>query len=367
MLDVRYVADHLEEVRAALVQRGFKDEGALAEVSRESGRRRELIVALEELRAERNRVSKTLSSADKASSAFAEARERMRGVGEEIKSYEEQLRSVEAALDEVSKTLPNLPSADTPPGLTEDDNPVVRTGGERPSFSFAPKDHVELGLDLGIFDFERAVKISGSRFSLLRGAGARLERALLNFMVELHTQEHGYTEMWPPVLIKDVSMEGTGQLPKFKNDSFRIAMEWDAHGAAEGHELYLAPTAEVPLTNLHREEILDGASLPIRYAAYTPCFRSEAGSYGKDTRGSFVNTSSIRLSLCIFAGRSRRSPSLKRSPGTPKRCFRDLGFTTGSFNFARVSSVFGAQGLRPRGVASGAESVSGDLELFVVP
>jgi seryl-tRNA synthetase len=183
--------------------------------------------------------------------------------------------------------LPNLPRADVPDGLTEDDNVEVRVWGDKPSFEFDARDHVEVGTQLDILDFERAAKISGSRFVVLKGLGSRLNRALMQFMLDVHTAEHGYEEVWPPVLVKDTAMQGTGQLPKFAKDAFRMAKdeEWEAQADAQGHDLYLVPTAEVPITNLHAAEIISEADLPIAYTGYTACFRSEAGSYGKDTRG----------------------------------------------------------------------------------
>src|SRR5204863_2567604 len=195
---------------------------------------------------------------------------------QQIKTLGVQLDSIEHQRDVALEQLPNLPHASVPVGKSSDDNKEVRRHGEPRAFDFEPKPHWDLGTELGIIDFERATRIAGARFSVLMGAGARLSRALINFMLDMHTREHGYHEVEPPFLVNSASLTGTGNLPKFEADLFKIAGDWD---------LYLVPTAEVPLTNLHRGEILDGRELPIRYTAYTPCFRSEAGSYGQDVRG----------------------------------------------------------------------------------
>ncbi len=285
MLDPRYVAEHLEEVRAGLARRGFHEEEKLRRLAELVEARRSAITEEEAARAERNRRSQDMARMDKGSEAFAAERAKLKELSRRVKELERRRAESEDALQHLLLEVPNLPDPSVPEGLTEEDNVEVRRWGERPRFDFEPLDHVELGRRLGILDFERAAKVSGSRFVVLRGAGARLERALMQFMLDLHTGEHGYEEIWPPVLVRDSAMRGTGQLPKFAADAFRIAEDWDVHGETEGHRLYLAPTAEVPVTNLHAEEILEGGTLPIAYAAYTACFRSEAGSYGRDTRG----------------------------------------------------------------------------------
>lgn len=285
MLDLRYVAENLDEVRSQLARRGFGDEASLNAIASLSERRRAAIGEVEALRQKRNEVSKSLAKLDKKSDEFQNARTEMKEVGDRIKALEVDQKQVETELSALMLQLPNLPHTSAPEGLDESANPVVRVWGDKPSFDFDARDHVDLGTSLGILDFERGTKLSGARFTVLRAAGARFERALMQFMLDLHADQHGYTEVWPPVLIRDTAMQGTGQLPKFAKDSFRIAADWDDHGETEGHDLYLAPTAEVPVTNLHSDEILEGAELPIAYAAYTPCFRSEAGSHGKDTRG----------------------------------------------------------------------------------
>lgn len=288
MLDLRYVSENLADVKAALTRRGFGDAALLDRLGSLAEERREVITNVEALRQGRNDASQAMAKvADKKSQEFQAKREELRALGDQIKAGEARQAEVETELEGILLNLPNLPHPETPEGLTEDDNVEVRIWGKKPSFDFEVRDHVEVGVGLGILDFERAAKISGSRFVVLMGAGARLERALMQFMLDVHTTEHGYREVWPPVLVKDSAMLGTSQLPKFAKDSFRMAKdeEWEAQAEAQGHDLYLVPTAEVPITNLHADEILAEADLPVTYAGYTACFRSEAGNYGKDTRG----------------------------------------------------------------------------------
>lgn len=286
MLDLRYVIEHLDEVRAGLARRGFSDTETLDRLEALAQRRREAIVAVETKRAEQKRQSQEMAKADKKSPEFAQKRDALRELGAEVKTLDATRTEVEGELSELMLHLPNLPADDTPDGLDESANVVLREWGERPSYEFTPKDHVDLGVGLDILDFERATKVSGARFVVLKGLGSRLERALMQFMLDTHVDEHGYTEVWPPVIVKDQAMLGTSQLPKFAKDAFRLAKdeEWEKENEAT-QDLYLIPTAEVPVTNLHAEEILDADALPVAYAAYTSCFRSEAGSYGKDTRG----------------------------------------------------------------------------------
>jgi seryl-tRNA synthetase len=226
--------------------------------------------------------------------------------------------------------VPNVPAARVPDGTSDGDNAFVRAHGEKPSFAFAAKDHVELGSKLGLLDLPRAVKISGARFVVLRGPGARLTRALMSFMLDLHTREHGYTEVWPPALVKDTSMRGTGQLPKFAAEAFRIASDWDDSADRQGdeserHDLYLIPTAEVPLTNLHADEIIEAGELPIKYCAYTPCFRSEAGSYGKDTRGMIRVHQFDKVELVRFETPDRGEAALEQLVGEAETVLQRLG------------------------------------------
>ena len=288
MLDLRYVSENLPDVKAALTRRGFADAALLDRLASLAEKRRSVITGVEALRQARNEASQAMAKvADKKSEQFQVKRDQLRSLGEQIKTGESRQAEVETELEGMLLNLPNLPHAETPDGLSEEDNVEVRVWGDKPVFDFDVVDHVEVGTKLDILDFERAAKISGSRFVVLKGLGSRLNRALMQFMLDVHSSEHGYQEVWPPVLVKDSAMLGTGQLPKFAKDAFRMAKDedWEAQAEAQGHDLYLVPTAEVPITNLHSGEILAGADLPVAYAGYTACFRSEAGSYGKDTRG----------------------------------------------------------------------------------
>jgi len=287
MLDLKYVTEHLDDIRAGYARRGFTDGPLLDKLSALAERRREAIVAAETQRAVQKAAGQEMAKADKKSPEFAARRDALKTLATEVKALESARGEVEAELSELMMHLPNLPADDAPDGLDERSNVVQREIGTKPSFDFTPKDHVDLGVALDILDFERATKVSGARFVVLKGLGSRLERALLQFMLDTHVDEHGYTEIWPPAIVKDDAMRGTSQLPKFAKDAFRIAKdeEWEEENKATGHDLYLIPTAEVPVTNLHADEILEHDALPVAYAAYTPCFRSEAGSYGKDTRG----------------------------------------------------------------------------------
>ena len=323
MLDLRYVVDHLEEVKAALETRGVRDAALFDRLSALRKGRSEAIQLAEGRRAELKRHSDEMASiADKKSEAFAEKRAALRTLGDEIKEHEAGLAGIEAELSAILLELPNLPHETTPIGASEEENVVARVVGERPEYAFEPKEHVDLGLALGIFDFERASKLSGSRFSVLRGAGARLERALTQFMLDLHADEHGYTEIWPPVLVKDSAMRGTGQLPKFADDAFKIASD---EGDAEARELYLIPTAEVSLTNLHADEILDGESLPFGYTAHTPCFRKEAGSYGRDTRGIIRQHQFDKVELVRFCDEEQGLEQLELLVGHAEEVLKRLG------------------------------------------
>ena len=272
MLDIKYLRENFVAAEKALATRG--DAIDLSAFSVLDQRRRELLSGGENLKAEKNKVS-ALIGKTKDKSQVQDEIARMKDVSAQIKGLDEQLREVEEQFSELLMGLPNIPHEKTPIGTSEDDNVEVRTWGERPTFNFQPKAHWDIGEDLGILDFERGGKLSGARFCLYLGAGARLERALINFMLDLHTGEHGYTETLPPFLVNRASMTGTGQLPKFENDLFHT----------EDVDLFLIPTAEVPVTNIHRDEILAEKDLPLCYTAYTPCFRKEAGSHGRDTRG----------------------------------------------------------------------------------
>jgi seryl-tRNA synthetase len=276
MLDPRFIRDHIEEVRAGLRNRSLDPDKALEDIATLETARRRIIPELEGLKRLQNTSGDEIARAKRQGLDTAPVQEANRSRAQQIKQLSVQLDAIEGQLERAVLVLPNLPHASVPAGKSAADNKEVRRHGEPRSFDFEPKAHWDLGPELGIIDFERATRIAGARFSVLMGAGARLSRALINFMLDMHTREHGYQEVEPPFLVNSASLTGTGNLPKFEADLFKIAGDWD---------LYLVPTAEVPLTNLHRGEILDGRELPIRYTAYTPCFRSEAGSYGQDVRG----------------------------------------------------------------------------------
>jgi len=281
MLDLRHVLDHLEEVQAGLRRRSDAAAETLAPITELGLKRRALIGSVEARQMARNQANEAMAKLDKKSPAFAEKRDELKRLSGEIKEAEKELADVEGQVQRALAIVPNVPDASVPEGKGEEDNQVVRTWGEKPSFAFTPKEHPEIGTALGILDFERAAKISGARFTVLFGAAARLERALISFMLDLHTQQHGYTEVLPPFLVKDTALYGTSQLPKFEEDLFKTRKS----DPDRAYDLYLIPTAEVPVTNLHADEILEREQLPVAYTAYTPCFRSEAGSHGKDVRG----------------------------------------------------------------------------------
>jgi len=276
MLDPAFIKDHVEDVRTGLRNRGLDADKALADIATFEALRRRLIGEYEGLKRQQNTSGDEIAKAKRQGKDAGPALEASKMRAQQIKTLGVQLDSIEHQRDTALVDLPNLPHASVPVGKSAADNREVHRHGEPRTFDFEPKAHWEIGPALGIIDFERATKMSGARFSVLTGAGARLERALTQFMLDLHTREHAYTEVQPPVLVNAATLRGTGQLPKFEADLFKIAGEWD---------LYLIPTAEVPLTNLHRGEILDGRQLPILYTGYTPCFRSEAGSYGQDVKG----------------------------------------------------------------------------------
>ncbi len=287
MLDLRNVVDHLDEVQKSLGRRGPGAAEALEPIRALDKQRRASIQTLEKKQAQRNQANEAMAKLDKKSAEFTEKRDLLKTLSGEIKEHEKEVADIESKVRDILVLVPNVPAESTPDGKGEGDNPVVRVWGDKPEYTFTPKAHWDVGTALGILDFERAAKLSGSRFTVLMGAAARLERSLIHFMLNLHTEEQGYREVLPPFMVKGSALFGTGQLPKFEEDLFKTRKKGSATGdAADADlELYLIPTAEVPVTNLHADEILDGARLPIAYCAYTPCFRSEAGSHGKDVRG----------------------------------------------------------------------------------
>src|SRR5450631_2877216 len=275
MLDLGFVRANLELVEEKLRDRGQNPADLLGDFKSLDGRRREAITEAEQLKAQRNKLTEEVAKKKKAGEEASALMDEVRGMKERIEADQQSADAIDTELQAILQRLPNIPQASVPVGKSEQDNVVVKTWGEKPTFDFAPKPHWELGEALGILDQARAAKLSGARFAVYWAQGARLERALAGYMLDLHTTRHGYTEVLPPYMVNSASMYGTGQLPKFAEDLFKC----------ENGDYWLIPTAEVPVTNLFRDEVLDEAKLPISLTAYTPCFRAEAGSYGKDVRG----------------------------------------------------------------------------------
>ena len=317
MLDLKYVLANLDEVERKLNRRsGTVD---LAPVKSLGEERKRLLQETEALRARQNAANKAMPAlAAKGGEELARARAELKDVSNQIKELDERLKGVEAELETALLYIPNIPADTTPDGKGEADNQLVRTWGEKPAFAFTPKTHDELGETLGLLDFERAAKISGARFCVYRGAGARLERALVSFMLDLHTSR-GYTEVLPPYLVNRASMTGTGQLPKFEEDAFKTREE------NRGDELFLIPTAEVPVTNLYREEILDAGTVPVHHCAFTPCFRREAGSYGKDTKGLIRQHQFHKVELEKFVSPETSFDELERLTADAEEVLKRLG------------------------------------------
>jgi len=313
MLDIKFVRENIDLVAGKIALRGTALD--LSDFSALERRRREILARSEELRALRNKVSAEIPKLKQAGQDVAAQTARMKAVGDEIKSLEEELSRVEAGLGDCLLNIPNLPDDSVPAGRTSDDNPVVRTWGEPRSLDFPALDHVELGRRLGILDLDRAAKITGARFAVYRGAGAALERALIAFMLDVHTRRHGYTEIMPPYMVNRESLIGTGNLPKFEEDLFRL----------QGWPFFLIPTAEVPVTNLYREEILEEADLPVNHVAFTPCFRSEAGAHGKETRGLIRQHQFHKVELVKFSRPEDSMDQLERLTADAERILQLLG------------------------------------------
>jgi seryl-tRNA synthetase len=316
MLDPTYVREHMETVRAGLTNRGLQPDAELEQLATLENRRRRLIPELEGLKRDQNAAGDEVARAKRQGQDATPIFTANKARAQQIRQLEIQLDQVEQQRAALLMTIPNLPHASVPPGSSAADNQEVRRHGEPRVFDFEPKAHWELGPALGIIDFERATRMSGSRFSVLLGAGARLARGLINFMLDLHTREHGYTEVEPPFLVNAEALRGTGNLPKFEQDLFKIGGEWD---------LFLIPTAEVPLTNLHRTEIMDGRQLPLRYTAYTPCFRSEAGSYGADVKGLIRQHQFDKVELMTFALPDQSFDELERLTSNAETVLKQLG------------------------------------------
>jgi seryl-tRNA synthetase len=330
MLDLKFLRKNFQEVKEKLQHRGedLTDLGAFEELD---SKRRELIAQTEELKSKRNEVSQQVAVLKREKKDADHLIAEMREVGDKVKALDEELRSVEERLHQLLLSIPNVPHETVPVGETEDDNVEVRTWGEVPEFTFEAKPHWDLATDLELLDFERAAKVTGSRFVFYKGLGARLERALINFMLNLHIDEHGYEEILPPYMVNRASMTGTGQLPKFEEDAFLIEKE----------DYFLIPTSEVPVTNLHRDEILKGDQLPVSYAAYSTCFRSEAGSAGRDTRGLIRQHQFNKVELVRFVKPEDSYDELEKLTGHAEKvlqllglpyrvmsmCTGDLGFT----------------------------------------
>jgi seryl-tRNA synthetase len=289
MYDLSFFRTNIDAIAKRLADRGFKlDVEAFRTLDAE---RRAALTEVERLKAQRNTESEEIGKLRKAGHDTSERQQKVRELAASIAEFEAAALGFDVRFQELMAGVPNTPHPSVPTGTSEADNVEVRHWGTPPQFSFAPKAHWDLGPELGILDFDRAAKVTGARFAVYWGLGAKLERALINFMLDVHTREHGYTEVLPPFMINSASMYGTGQLPKFAGDSFKI----------EGTDYYLAPTAEVPVTNLHRDETLDLDKLPFKYCAYTPCFRSEAGSYGRDVRGIIRQHQFQKVELVKFA------------------------------------------------------------------
>lgn len=301
MLHLQSVLDHFEGVRKAIARRGVAAASQLDELAKLAEMRKSAITAFEQKQAQRNAASAAMAKLDKSSVEFAEKRNELKALGDAIAIAETKAKQVKADLEKLLLSVPNIPDVDTPTGHDSADNREVRVWGTKPEFRFAPKDHVALAEGLGLVDFARAAKLSGARFNVLMGLGARLERALIAFMLDLHSDQHGYQEVWVPALVKGSALQGTSQLPKFADDLFKVLHQTQAEDGQQAEDFYLIPTAEVPVTNLHAGEILAEEQLPIAYTAYTPCFRSEAGSYGKDTRGLIRQHQFDKVELVRFA------------------------------------------------------------------
>ncbi len=313
MLDQRFIRENIEVVKASLKKRGVEID--LDEFQSLDKRRREMLVEVEALKAERNRASEEIAELKREKKDPGTKVEAMRAVSERIRSLDQTVSEIQAAIKETMLLIPNVPHESVPVGSDEKMNKVNRIVGQVPDFDFEPKAHFEIGSDLDILDFERGVKIAESRFTLLKGAGARLERALINFMLDLHTKEHGYMEIFPPILVNSESMTGTGQLPKFGAELYKCADD----------DLYLIPTAEVPVTNIHRGEIMSEGELTKNYAAYTPCFRREAGAAGKDTRGIIRQHQFNKVELVKFAKPEDSYDELERLTGDAEEVLKRLG------------------------------------------
>jgi seryl-tRNA synthetase len=313
MLDLKRMQNNPDVVRESLKKRGSAID--VQEFATLDEKRKALIAEVEELKAERNKVGPEIAKRKRAKEDASDLLARMGEVAERVKTLDAELAEVQAAEKEWIMAVPNIPAEDTPVGATEDDNPVRRYWGEKPELNFAPKEHWELGVELGGFDFERAAKLTGSRFVVSKGWAAKLERALAAFMLDTHLNEHDYLEIIPPFIVNRDTMTGTGQLPKFEEDLFKL----------RGTEYYLIPTAEVPLTNLYSGEVLEESQLPMRLCAHTPCFRSEAGSYGKDTKGLIRQHQFMKVEMVNLAHPDHSYEALEAMTAAAEKILQKLG------------------------------------------
>jgi seryl-tRNA synthetase len=334
MLELRFIRDNIELVKDKTRLRGIANHRLDDFIAIDEERRR-ILTETEGLRNRRKTVSQEIAALKKAGKDAGELVAAMKAEGERIKELEQRLQVIEADLQVIVMELPNLCADSVPVGRDENDNVEVKKWGSVPRFAFAPRPHWEIGEQRNIIDFERAAKLAGARFAVLKGFAARLERALINFMLDLHTQKHGYQEVLPPFLVNAATMTATGQLPKFAAELFKT----------EGHDLYLIPTAEVPVTNLHRDETLAEKDLPIKYAAYTPCFRSEAGSYGKDTRGLIRQHQFDKVELVKFTTPETSSEELEKLLADAEEVlqllnlpYRVIELCTGDLGFAAAKT-----------------------------
>lgn len=331
MLDIKLLRSDFEKVEKAMAERNEDFDLSLFKKLDET--RRELLSRVEELKAEQNKVSKQIPAMKKEGKDTTAVMSGMKKLSEEIKELDTRVAAAEKELNDYMLTLPNIPHPTVPAGKTDEDNVEIRKWGSVPEFDFEPKAHWDLGEELGILDPKTAAKISGARFTVYRGDGARLERAIINFFLDVHTDAHGYTEVFPPFMVSRESMTGTGQLPKFEEDAYKVL--------GDGKEYFLVPTAEVPVTNMYRDQILDGKTLPIKHCAYTACFRAEAGSAGRDTRGLIRQHQFNKVELVKFTKPedsyeeleklTRDAEDVLQRLGLPYRvvkiCLGDLGFT----------------------------------------
>ena len=331
MLDIKLLRSNFEEVQKALANRN--EDFDLSLFKKIDDKRRSLLQEVEVMKAEQNRVTKLIPQMKKEGKDTSDLMAEMKDLSAKIKDLDAQVAESDKALNDYMLTLPNIPHPSVPDGKTDADNVEIRHFGEPTKFDFEPKAHWDIGADLGILDPETAAKISGSRFTVYRGDGARLERSITNFFLDIHTAEHGYTEVFPPFMVSRESMTGTGQLPKFEEDAYKVY--------GDGKEYFLVPTAEVPVTNMYRDMILDGSQLPIKHCAYTACFRAEAGSAGRDTRGLIRQHQFNKVELVKFTKPEQSYDELEKLTadaedvlqrlGLPYRvvriCIGDLGFT----------------------------------------